>query len=188
MDRPWRCFVAVPLGGAQRASLHASLVSSRERADLADLRWTDSDGWHVTLAFLGPVEPDSVTGLIELLTSVGNQPGMSVRTAGFGAFPTPAFARVAWYGVEDADGRLAGLASDVARALSLRVTQPFRAHVTMARAPGRPVDLRSWLASASAPEGVLEVDRIALMRSHVGGGPGRYETLTTIPLGVSDGV
>ncbi len=184
----WRCFVAVPIGEALRASLDASLESSRERADLADLRWTDSDGWHVTLAFLGPVEPDSVPGLIERLTSISAESGTSVRTGGLGAFPTPARARVAWYGVEDADGRLAGLASDVARALSLRVTQPFRAHVTLARARQRPVDLRSWLASASAPEGVLEVDRIALMRSHVGGGPARYETLSTVPLGVAAGV
>ena len=185
MDQPWRCFVAVPLGEALRADLRDLVDAWR---DLDGLRWTDSDGWHVTLAFLGPVEPDSVPGLTECLTSVGDQSGMSVRTGGLGAFPTPARARVAWYGVEDVDGRLAELASDVARALSLRVTQPFRAHVTLARARRRAVDLRPWLASASAPEGVLEVDRIALMRSHIDGGPARYETLSAVPLGVRAGV
>ncbi len=185
MGQPWRCFVAVPIGEALRADLRDLVDGWR---DLDGLRWTDPDGWHVTLAFLGPVEPDSVPGLIERLTSVGNQSGMSVRTGGLGAFPTPARARVAWYGVEDPDGRLAGLADDVARALDLRDTQPFRAHVTLARSRRRPVDLRSWLASASAPEGMLEVDRIALMWSHIGGGPARYETLATIPLGVRAGV
>jgi len=177
--------VAVPIGEALRADLRDLVDGWR---DLDGLRWTDPDGWHITLAFLGPIDAALVPVVTERLTSVAVQSGMTLRTGGLGAFPTPARARVAWYGVEDADGWLARLASDVARALSLRVTQPFRAHVTMARARRRPVDLRPWLASASVPEGVLEVDRIALMRSYIGGGPARYETLATIPLGVRAGV
>ena len=166
-DERWRCFVAVPIGEGLRADLRAAL-----------------DGWHITLAFLGPIHAASVPGLTERLTSVAVQSAMSFQSGGLGAFPTPARARVAWYGVEDAGGQLVGFADDVARALDLRVTQPFRAHVTLARSRRRPVDLRAWLASASAPEGVVNVDRIALMRSHVGGGPARYETLAMIPLGV----
>ncbi len=181
----WRCFVAIPIGEGLRADLRTLVDAWR---DLDGLRWTDPDGWHITLAFLGPVHAAAVPGLTERLTSVAVQSSMSFPTGGLGVFPTPARARVAWYGVEDAGGRLAGFADDVARALDLRVTQPFRAHVTLARARRRPVDLRSWLVSASAPEGVLEVDRIALMRSHVGGGPARYETLSTVPLGGRAGV
>ncbi len=183
-DDRWRCFVAVPIGEALRADLR-TLVDARR--DLDGLRWTDPDGWHITLAFLGPIHAAAVPGLTECLTSVAVQSSMSFQSGGLGAFPTPARARVAWYGVEDAGGRLAGFADDVARALDLRVTQPFRAHVTLARSRRRPMDLRAWLASASAPEGVVDVDRIALMRSHVGGGPARYETLSTIPLGVAAG-
>ncbi|CAN5361635.1 hypothetical protein BH24CHL10_BH24CHL10_04270 [soil metagenome] len=184
-DDRWRCFVAVPIGEAQRADLRAALDGWR---DVEGMRWTDPDGWHITLAFLGPIHAASVSGLTERLTSVAVHSVMSFQSGGLGAFPTPARARVAWYGVEDVDGRLAGLASDVARALDLRVTQPFRAHLTLGRARRRPVDLRAWLASASAPEGVVDVDRIALLRSHVGGGPARYETLARIPLGVGAGV
>ncbi len=184
-DDRWRCFVAVPIGEALRADLRTLVDAWR---DLDGLRWTDPDGWHITLAFLGPIDAASVPGLTERLTSVAVQSAMSFQSGGLGAFPTPARARVAWYGVEDAGGLLAGFADDVARALDLRVTQPFRAHVTLARSRRRPVDLRAWLASASAPEGVVDVDRIALMRSHVGGGPARYETLSTVPLGVRAGV
>ena len=184
-DERWRCFVAVPIREALRADLRTLVDSWR---DLDGLRWTDPDGWHITLAFLGPIHAASVPVLTERLTSVAVQSAMSFPTGGLGAFPTPARARVAWHGVEDTDGRLARLASDVARALDLRVTQPFRAHITLGRSRRRPVDLRTWLASASAPESVLEVDRIALMRSHIGGGPARYETLGTIPLKVAAGV
>ncbi|MEJ7803794.1 MAG: RNA 2',3'-cyclic phosphodiesterase [Candidatus Limnocylindria bacterium] len=183
-DDRWRCFVAVPIGEALRADLRTLVDAWR---DLDGPRWTDPDGWHITLAFLGPIDAASVPGLTERLTSIAVQSSMSFQSGGLGAFPTPARARVAWYGVEDAGGRLAGFADDVARALDLRVRQPFRAHVTLARSRRRPMDLRAWLASASAPEGVVDVDRIALMRSHVGEGPAQYETLSTIPLGVAAG-
>ncbi|MGH2384664.1 MAG: RNA 2',3'-cyclic phosphodiesterase, partial [Candidatus Limnocylindria bacterium] len=147
-------------------------------------RWTDPDGWHVTLAFIGSTAAASANALVERLVPVAEGHAvMSVRTGGLGAFPTPAHARVAWYGIVDGEDRLARLARDIAIALDLDAPQPLRPHLTVGRAR-RPVDVRPWLTSASAPEGVLEIDRIALMRSHLGGGPARYETLATAPLGV----
>lgn len=178
----WRCFVAVPIGDRLRADLRMAVDAWR---GLQDLRWTDPEGWHVTLAFLGSIEAASVPGLVEGLVPVAEMhPAKTFRTGGLGAFPTPARARVAWYGVQDEEGRLARLARDIAVALDLDGSQSFRPHLTLARAPRRPADVRSWLASASAPEGVLDIDRVDLMRSHVGARPARYETLATISLGV----
>lgn len=181
-DARWRCFVAVPIGEGLRAHLRAAVDGWRH---VEALRWTDPDSWHVTLAFLGPIEPASVPGVIERLAAVTEKhEGLSLRSEGLGAFPSPARARVAWYGIEDEQAQLARLAVHVTAALDLEAPQPFRPHITMARARRRPVDLRSWLANASAPEGVLEVSQLDLMRSHIGGGPARYETLAMIPLGV----
>ena len=184
----WRCFVAVPIGEALRDDLRAVVERWRPRRDLAGLRWTDPDGWHVTLAFLGPTEPASVPLLRDRLAAVADahEPTGST-TGGLGAFPTSARARVAWYGIEDGEGRLARLAADVAAALGLDASRPLTPHLTLARARGEPVDLRSWLASASAPEGELTTDRIELMRSHTGREPARYETLATMKLGVPSG-
>ena len=177
----WRCFVAVPIGEALRNELRSAVDGWRGQTDL---RWSDPDGWHVTLAFLGSIPAASVPALVERLVAVAvANPVVSVRTGGIGAFPAPARARVAWYGIRDEGGHLAHCASDVAIALGLDATQPFRPHLTLARARN-PVDLRSWLASAAAPEGVLDVDRLTLMRSHLGGGPARYETVATMALGV----
>lgn len=185
-DERWRCFVAVPIGKRLRADLRTAL---REWRSGPDLRWADAERWHVTLAFLGSVEAASVPELIERLVPLEQtHAATSLRTGGLGAFPSPARARVAWYGIADEEGRLARLAADVAVAVGLDASQPFRPHVTLARARRRPVDLRTWLANASAPEGVLEVSRLELMRSHVGRGPARYETLATIPLRVLAGV
>jgi len=181
-DETWRCFVAVPIGETLRVDLR---TAEDGWPDVEGVRWTDPDGWHVTLAFLGSIDATSVPGVVERLVAVAEKhEGLSLRSGGLGAFPSLARARVAWYGIDDEQGRLARLAVDVAAALDLGAPRPYRQHVTLARARRRPVDVRPWLESASAPEGVLAVSRLELMRSHVGEGPTRYETLATIPLRV----
>lgn len=188
-DEHWRLFVAVPIGEELRRALRAPVEEWRNAEELAGLRWTEPTGWHVTLAFLGSTDASSVPVVLERLTSVAEaHAGMTSRTGGLGAFPTPARARVVWYGVEDGDGRMARLAAEVAVALGLDASRPLRPHLTLARARRQPVDLRSWLAYASAPDGELTADRIELMRSHTGRGPARYETLATMKLGVPAGV
>ena len=188
-DERWRCFVAVPIGERLRDDLRMAADGWRARDDLAGLRWTDPDGWHLTLVFLGAIEPGSALALGDRLAAAAEaHPVSTSATGGVGAFPAPARARVAWYGVEDGERRLARLAADVAAALGLDASRHLRPHVTLARARRDPLDLRPWLASASAPEGVLVADRIELMRSHTGRGPARYETLATFMLGVPAGV
>ena len=185
----WRCFVAIPIGDALRHDLRAAVDGWRGREDLAGLRWADPEAWHVTLAFLGSIDAASVSGMVERLATVAEAHAATrSTTGGLGGFPAPARARVAWYGIEDAHGRLGSLAADVAGALGLDAPRPLRPHLTLGRARRERVDLRAWLASASAPTGVLAADRMELMRSHLGGGPARYETLAAITLGVPAGV
>lgn len=181
----WRCFVAVPIDERLRADLEAAREAWRRSADL---RWTAPEGWHVTLAFLGSIEAGDVPRLVQRLLPIARAHRPSRHDVGhLGAFPTPARARVAWCGIDDGPDRcLERLAGDVAASLDLGTTTPFRAHLTLARSR-RPVDLRPWLASASVPAGAIEVDRIELMRSHLGTGPARYETLATMTLGMADG-
>jgi 2'-5' RNA ligase len=184
----WRCFVAVPIGEGLRGELAAAVDGWRVRPGLAGLRWTDPAGWHVTLAFLGSIDASSVPELAARLEPIRDRAPMRLAAGGLGAFPSRARARVAWYGIADPDRRLAQLAADVARALDLDLGAPFRGHVTLARARKEPIDLRPWLAWASAPVGELVVERVELMRSHTGRGPARYETLATMRLGVQSGV
>jgi 2'-5' RNA ligase len=67
----------------------------------------------------------------------------------------------------------------LATAFGLAQDEPFRPHITLARARRRHVDLRGWIerASESAPTGRISVAALHLMRSHLGAGPARYETL-----------
>jgi len=184
MSDRWRCFVAVPIGDSLRTELAHAVAKWRDDPVLSGLRWSDPDAWHVTLAFLGWIGPAEVERIVSALRAVaeGDAP-TSVSTGGIGAFPSPGRARVLWYGIEDVAGALASLADGLHRALALDASQAFRAHLTLARARRDPVNLRDAMDGLVAPTGTLAVEEIRLMRSHLGGGPPRYETLESVRLG-----
>jgi 2'-5' RNA ligase len=186
MSETWRCFVAVPLDDGLRAKLTDAMAAWRADPRTEGLRWVDPDALHLTLAFLGPVDSARVA-LIEgeIREVAARRSALSRETGRLGAFARPGSARVLWYAVADPDGGLGALAGDLGRALHVPATETYRAHVTLARARRRSVDLRGWIeaVSASGPEGTLEVRELRLMRSHLGAGPARYETLATFPLG-----
>ncbi len=189
MTDSWRCFLAVPLPDDLRAALSGSTEAWRSEPEGPDLRWIAPEAWHLTLAFLGSVPEPVVPGVVAAVrAALVDSPGWTTRTGSLGAFPGPRRARVLWYGVDDPHGRLAGLATLVRRTLepmvpALAAESPFRAHVTLARARDpRGTDLSRWIAGRSAPVGSIHVDRVVLFRSHLGGGPARYEAVGTMPL------
>jgi len=181
--RPWRCFVAVRLPDGLRRELRAWVDEARGDGTLeAEWRWADPEGWHITLAFLGATSPESVPGVIDHLAGdLAGQAGFSVAAGGFGAFPGHSRARVLWYGIQDADRRLAELARLVRATTQTNEPAPFRAHVTLARARDRHgAPLPS--APHEPPAGEVPIDTIVLMRSYLGDGPARYEALAEFPL------
>jgi len=186
MSDRWRCFVAVSVGDELRASLGAAIAAWREDPRTDGLRWVADDALHLTLAFLGSIEPEAVSGITDRVKRASARHAPMTRTTGrLGAFARPGSARVLWYAVHDPDAALGTLATDLDAALGLGQTEPYRPHVTLARARRRSVDLRGWIETASveAPDGTLAVGTLHLMRSHLGGGPARYETLASFPLG-----
>jgi 2'-5' RNA ligase len=185
VQETWRCFVAVPLAPKLRAGLEAVAERWRGSGYAPDLRWTDPDGWHVTLAFLGATDSLAVPGLVAALHEVaaGTSP-FRVPTGGVGTFPRPGAAQAIWYGVSDPDRRLRDLASRVqAAVLPPGPPARFRAHVTLARSRVRRGEpLGPWLATLEPPSGTLAVNALTLFRSHRGRGPARYEVLARLPL------
>lgn len=182
----WRCFVAVPIGEQLRAELAGAVtaIRSAEPAIDATFRWTEPEGWHLTLAFLGATDADRVPSIVETLRAETADVGsFEVSTGGMGAFPSSRRARVLWYHVLDEQRRLKLLAMGVRDALGLDASSPFRAHVTLARARAREgVRLAEELMAAHMPAGRIVVNRVVLYRSHLGRGPARYQTLADLPL------
>jgi RNA 2',3'-cyclic 3'-phosphodiesterase len=188
IDR-WRCFVALPIGDELRGRLVDAVARWRDRPDLAGLRWSDPASWHVTLAFLGPTEPRAVPEIVSALAQVASivHPGR-VDAGGLGAFPSRRQARVAWYGLRDAEHRIGTLAGAIRLALKMAPEERFHPHLTLARAGRAPIDLRAWIEEESGPPGEVAIERVELLRSHLGRGPAQYEVLDSVRLGLSSHV
>lgn len=150
------------------------------RPEHLSLRWTTRPQWHVTLRFLGDVDPDAVPRLVDALDAhLRSQPAPEVELG-------PA---VTWLGrprrsplvvpLVGADETAAAVAAATA-GVGEDDDRPWRGHVTLARvrrgaigpraAAGHPVHAR-WRA-----------DRVALVRSHLDGDGARYETVAEVAL------
>jgi RNA 2',3'-cyclic 3'-phosphodiesterase len=183
MSERWRCFVALLIDDELRRVLADHVAIWHDQPDVAGLRWTDPDSWHVTLAFLGHVDAGRVPGIAGAVRDVAERHGpMRLSGGKIGAFPANGRARVVWYGIVSADGSLERLASDLRRALDVDASQPFRPHVTIARARREPVDVRGFLARERGPSMTWSAARVDLMRSHLGRGPARYEVVESAAL------
>ncbi|HET8769159.1 MAG TPA: RNA 2',3'-cyclic phosphodiesterase [Pedococcus sp.] len=158
------------------------------------LRWTDPDQWHVTLAFMADVPERSLERLVEELHEAATgRPALSLRIRGAGAFPEVYDARVLWAGVDGAPDALAALARGVRRAAARAGASPqggpFHPHVTVARSR-RPFESTRWLRVLDAYAGpAWTAAEVTLFASHLGEGRGhrpRHEPAAVVPLGDQD--
>ncbi|WP_199516992.1 RNA 2',3'-cyclic phosphodiesterase [Nucisporomicrobium flavum] len=159
-----RLFVAVyPPDGVRRdlrRRLDAAVAGRRARL-------TGIEKWHVTLAFLGEVAPESRPEVERALDTVQVPRGRELRIRGGGGFGR----RVTWAGV---DGQLGEVAADVRAALVAAGLpsddKPFTPHLTVMYAHDDRV--RAALEEYEGP--AWQLDRIELVRSDPGG---TYTTL-----------
>lgn len=131
-----RSFVAVTLPGTERFAL-ASLMVEMGR-DLWGVKWVEEENLHLTLAFLGDVEPARVEAIKAALRgSLAGVASFRVRLEGIGAFPRADRPRVVWVGFVEGVENLTALAGRVREAMerggSPPDAKPFSAHVTLGR-------------------------------------------------------
>jgi RNA 2',3'-cyclic 3'-phosphodiesterase len=93
---------------------------------------------HLTLAFLGEIEPDRVPGITGALArATASFAPFEISYAGGGTFPTSGRPRIAWAGVRDGAEELGRLRSQIATELArvgiVLEARPFLPHVTLLR-------------------------------------------------------
>ncbi len=162
-----RSFVAVPLSAPVRSAILAAAEGLSAR--LPEVKWTrKADNLHVTLMFLGQVEPERLARFDGALgAALGGHPRFAVSLRGVGAFPSLKDAQVVWVGVEDPSRRLDEVARavvDVAEQLAVgdvaeQRRRAFRAHVTIGRTPRRASSnaVRGSSSNALRPYGARDV-------------------------------
>lgn len=133
-------FVAVVPGGAKDNAELKKLLGKMRRT-LSDreieARWVQPDLWHVTTAFLGPMDEARRTELLERLRQWRPQaPSLNLRLHGLGGYPAPEQARVLWVGVGE-NQEFLRLQSDLAAFLKKNAydvgANAFHPHMTLAR-------------------------------------------------------
>ena len=193
-----RLFVAVELPETWRAGL-SDLMAEMQAALAADARtktvrarWVRPDGIHLTLKFLGETPAGSLTAInAALARAAPATPAIRLDVGRAGSFSDRQALRVIWVGIGGETQKLAALAQRVDLELAAtgypRERRPFAAHLTLARLPDQlsPTQRELVLSAAQAlpvpsiPS--FNVERLSLMRSHLGPGGARYERLAAFP-------
>jgi RNA 2',3'-cyclic 3'-phosphodiesterase len=186
--RKIRSFVALPLPEEHRDRLATYLEECAGAAP--GFRWVPAGNLHLTLRFLGNLEPDTLAAVRTCLEAVRGNP-FTLALGELGTFGGRAAPRVVWLGVQaglEPMARLAATVEEAVRAAGVPGDdRPFRAHLTLARAgshprrgdppPTRPnlpppPDLAPWRA-----------DELVLYESRLGPPAPAYVPLARYPLG-----
>jgi len=183
-----RAFVAVLLDAATRAALRAQIESLRRAAPR--VAWVAPESVHLTLKFLGHVDPALIEPVSSALQgALAGAPPFDLEILGLGAFPTVSRARVIWAGVGAGRDAVAALAGRVEAALEplgfARESRPFSPHLTLGRArePRRNERLATLVADgAGRAFGRFRVGSASLMQSILGQGGARYSSLSSVSL------
>ena len=179
-----RLFVGVPIPADVRGELEAQLRAAF--GERAPGKAVPPQNWHLTLRFLGDTDGERHRKLADALRRIDPGPAFGLAFARLGAFPRPARAAVLWVGVGEGAEELKALAAKVeaaAREAGFAAEEkPFSPHLTISRV-NPPADLRRAIEAAAPFGGRMRVDGFVLFRSHLGGGPPRYERMQRFPLG-----
>ncbi|MDD5485975.1 MAG: RNA 2',3'-cyclic phosphodiesterase [Dehalococcoidales bacterium] len=171
----WRLFVAIELPDDVRQEL-GNLQEKLRAEGIEMLKWVSPQSLHITLKFLGDVDPARITGISRELDTVSGQfSSFSIGFKGLGTFPSLSCARVLWVGLAGELGRLKMIAGEVERKMSdfgfEADRRPFVPHLTLGRVrPGiPPAELRIIAEvvgkTVYKPAMRMRVNDISLMRS-----------------------
>jgi len=200
VETTWRLFLAVPLPGPVVTLVDT--VSRSLQGEEWPVRWTAPGNAHITLHFLGEVEPERAQLLRMALGGViAQHHRFDLRTADLGVFPNMKRPRIIWLGLYGPAHRLHTLREAIGELLqSLEFELPeneFHPHITLGRVRDArktrvrdlPAAIRTRLEAASASGEVshkrpvpVPVDEVVLVRSHLGKDGPRYEVLERFPL------
>jgi 2'-5' RNA ligase len=106
-----------------------------------NIKWVRPDSIHLTLKFLGNIDPATVEQIEGVLRdTVKPYVPFSIQAKGLGVFPGLKRPRVIWIGITGQIDRLIGLQQNLDKDLSAigfsRDKRPFKGHLTLGRAKG----------------------------------------------------
>jgi len=179
-----RAFLAIPLP----EDVRRAAAASRDLLATEGWRFVRDEGLHVTIRFLGEVEPSRLAASDPAWREAAAGMGpLALRLKGASVFPAKRRPRVLWLGLEDEtpDRSLARLAFRMERAARAQgfppEERPFAAHVTLARARSAARVVLPPVARIGDC-GAFVAKRVVLFRSELDRGGSRYHEEASYPL------
>lgn len=179
----WRLFVAIDVPEEIRLAVDRAVEPLRSKAP--DATWTRPEAWHLTLGFLGWVDAQRSSDIVERLHAAASvtEPFTLRLDGSAGSFR----GGVLWAGFEDC-APLRALADATRAQLSEFMTpsdlgRGFHAHLTLARARRGQRLPRELTTAYAGPRLGWTVADLVLYRSHLRRPAPRYEALHRAALG-----
>lgn len=183
-----RAFIAIELPESVKRKLEVRIAGFQDGMVDQDVKWVRPESIHLTLKFLGEVDPETAATVKGSLAELArDHRGFSVSIGGFGCFPNMNQPRVFWIGVDADHDRLLQLQSDLESRLASagipRERRTYHPHLTIGRTRrGLPANrlraLSDWASSTNVNDlGSLEVNAVSLVRSDLRSSGAIYTTL-----------
>jgi len=191
-EQPIRVFIAIELGDEMQRALAEAQAILRQSLPFSTIRWTQAEGIHLTLKFLGDVAPSRLGAIKTALATIGSKHTLFNLTAtGLGVFPNPARPAVLWVGLEGQVTQLVRLRDDVEQVIAPlgfpTEQRAFHPHLTLARIkePSQAEVTRLQDLIRRDPLGLvgeLGVAELSIMQSELAPGGARYTRLARVDL------
>ena len=189
-----RVFIALVLPTQTIEALTRTICALKQEIP-AGVRWVDPSGIHLTLKFLGNIQPALTGQVFEAMThatQINDSGGFDLGLTQLGVFPNPRQPRVLWAGIQGKLNALAGLQVRVEEATS-RIgfapeQRPYRPHLTLGRVrQGVPPPARLQIGQAVSvaklePSPPWMVDSLHLIQSDRRPEGAIYTSLGSVPL------
>jgi 2'-5' RNA ligase len=163
-----RIFVALDIPEEVRAALGALIARLRPVSRAA--RWTRIEGVHLTLKFIGEVQPEKVEAIKASLARICYRDPIEIKFRNVGFFPNERRPSVFWAGVETGE-ELGALASAVETPLEplgiAKEKRAFSPHLTLARFKSPDASALNRLHEAISAAGPLEFGAAVAKEFHL---------------------
>jgi 2'-5' RNA ligase len=185
-----RTFIAIPL----TAECISMLEKAQEklRSFNSDVRWVSVSSIHLTLKFLGEIDPETLPEMTELLQKEsGDEHEFGLELDGLGGFPNLRNPRVLWCGIDGDVERLMSLQKKVEAACErlgfLPENREFHPHLTLGRVQGKRnlQPLLDYIRIAAGLQCSFTATEFHIYRSVLSPRGARYSVLETVRLSSS---